>query len=63
MRRRLFNLRVGTHYSPDVEYLYWIGTKDRAVQVWVPDAEYRQNPSIGLAGCRQEVSDRVSAGR
>lgn len=48
------NLRVGIKYSPDVEYLYWIGM-DRTVQVWVPEAAYRENPSLGLAGCRELI--------
>jgi hypothetical protein len=45
------NLRVGVQYHPDVEYLYWIGG-DRQVQVWVPEAAYRENPSLGLKACR-----------
>jgi hypothetical protein len=48
------NLRVGTQYYPDVAYLYWIGS-DRQVRVWVPEAEYRNNPSLGLKACRELV--------
>lgn len=47
------NLRIGLHYYPDVEYLYLIGN-DFTVSVWVPEEAYRQDPSIGLKGCRQE---------
>lgn len=46
------NLRVGVHYSPDVDYLYWIGS-DRSVHIWVPEASYRADPSLGLQGCRE----------
>lgn len=46
------NLRVGLNYDPDVEYLYWVAL-DRRVSVWVPNPEYRQNPNLGLKGCRQ----------
>ena len=46
------NLRVGVNYAPDVEYLYWVGL-DRSVSVWVAEAAYRSNPSLGLKGCRQ----------
>ncbi|NJL20741.1 MAG: histidine kinase [Leptolyngbyaceae cyanobacterium SM1_3_5] len=59
------NLRVGTSYHADVEYLYWLGTvSNRTVQVWTPDRAYRENPSLGLAGCRQQaVGSAVSAAR
>jgi hypothetical protein len=50
------NLRVGLRYSPDVEYLYWIGA-DRTVQVWVPEEDYRKNPALGLDGCRQIIAN------
>lgn len=46
------NLRVGLNYDPQVEYLYWVSL-DRQVGVWVPDVEYKQNPNLGLKGCRQ----------
>jgi hypothetical protein len=49
------NLRVGIHYYPDVEYLYWI-LGDRQVQVWIPEAAYRRDPSLGLKGCRELVA-------
>lgn len=44
------NLRVGLNYYPDVDYLYWVGA-DRQIQVWVPNAAYRDNPSLGLQAC------------
>ncbi len=46
------NLKVGLSYDRDVEYLYAVGS-DQTVTVWMPDEEYRQNPSVGLKGCRQ----------
>ena len=52
------NLRVGVEYYPDVEYLYWI-SGERKVQVWVPEASYRQNPSMGLKACRELVLDAI----
>lgn len=48
------NLRVGVQYHADVDYLYWIGS-DRKIQVWVPEAAYRENPGLGLKGCRELV--------
>lgn len=50
------NLRVGLHYYPDVKYLYLI-QGNRQVQVWVPEASYHNNPSLGLQGCRELVPD------
>jgi hypothetical protein len=50
------NLRVGLQYHPDVEYLYHIRA-NRQVQVWVPTAAYRENPALGLEGCRELVLD------
>ncbi len=47
------NLRVGVTYDPNVEYLYSIGL-DSTVSVWIPQQEYRQQPNLGLKGCRQE---------
>lgn len=49
------NLRIGLEYDPDVEYLYLVSL-DRTITVWVPQAEYRANPSIGLRGCHQLVA-------
>lgn len=50
------NLRVGLHYYPDVKYLYLIQA-NRQVQVWVPEASYHTNPSLGLQSCRALVPD------
>lgn len=44
------NLRVGSKYDPKVEYLYGVAL-DKTVTVWTPKDEYRQNPTVGLAGC------------
>ncbi|MBW4657517.1 MAG: histidine kinase [Drouetiella hepatica Uher 2000/2452] len=52
------NLRVGVQYDPEVKYLYWIGS-DRQLQVWTPEALYRQNPSLGLKACRELVLDAI----
>ena len=52
------NLQVGIHYHPDVSYLYWVGA-DRQVQVWVPESGYRENPSLGLEGCRLLVPEKT----
>jgi hypothetical protein len=49
------HLRVGVGYQPDVEYLYSISA-DRRLQVWVPETDYRQNPALGLVGCRELVN-------
>jgi hypothetical protein len=46
------NIRVGVNYDPTVAYLYWIGL-NKDVQVWVPEAAYRDNPTLGLQACRQ----------
>jgi hypothetical protein len=51
------NLRVGVnYYRPDAAYLYQIGA-DQKVKIWVPTPSYLQNPSLGLAGCREWVTD------
>lgn len=52
------NLRVGINYHRDVDYLYSIAP-DYSVTVWEPEAQYRQNPSLGLQACRQ-VAGEVS---
>ena len=52
------NLRVGVKYALDVEYLYWIGS-DRQLQIWIPEALYRQNPGLGLKACRELVLDAI----
>jgi len=44
------NLKVGINYDPDAEYLYYIAS-DRTIRVWVADAAYRKDPSLGLEGC------------
>lgn len=44
------NIRVGVSYNPKADYLYWISA-NKEIQVWVPEAAYRQNPALGLQGC------------
>lgn len=58
------NLKVGVNYDARAEYLYLISS-DRQVGVWVPDAAYRNDPSLGLKGCRPWVSEESpsAAGR
>lgn len=48
------NLRVGVEFYPDVDYLYWI-RQERTVQVWTPEAAYREKPQLGLEACRELV--------
>jgi hypothetical protein len=55
------NLRVGVQYHPDVDYLYFVGL-NRQVQIWVPEAAYRQNPSLGLQSCRKLDLDAKALG-
>jgi hypothetical protein len=50
------NLRVGVHYNPSAQYLYWISS-DYQVQVWTPEADYQQNPDLGLQSCRLVTSN------
>ncbi len=50
------NLRVNVTYDPYVEYLYWVSSAHH-VSVWVPEASYRSNPSLGLKGCRELVKE------
>lgn len=50
------NLKVGLTYDPNVDYIYWIAS-DRQINVWVPDAEYRSNPSLGLKACHQVMAE------
>lgn len=45
------NIRVGINYNPNATYLYYIRL-NKDVQVWVPEAAYRNNAAIGLEGCR-----------
>jgi hypothetical protein len=52
------NLRVGVNYfRPEVEYLYSVGS-DRQLHVWIPEDNYRANPALGLAGCREVEINR-----
>lgn len=55
------HLRVGLNYHADVDYLYWVGS-DRTVQVWIPKSAYRDDPSVGLEGCRQLLDDATKPG-
>lgn len=45
------NLRVGVRFNSQAEYLYEI-SRDRSIQVWVPDERYRQTPELGIQGCQ-----------
>ncbi|NJP10999.1 MAG: histidine kinase [Leptolyngbyaceae cyanobacterium RU_5_1] len=48
------NLRIGVRFNPTAEYLYWVGL-NRMLQVWVAETRYRENPTLGLEGCRQWI--------
>lgn len=54
------NLRVGLKFHPNVEYLYVV-KGDRTLSVYVPTEVYRQDPSLGLAGCRELEPDAQEA--
>ncbi|MEB3831480.1 histidine kinase [Phormidium sp. CCY1219] len=45
------NLRVGMNYDPTADYIYIVGA-DKTVKVLSTEEDYRQNPSLGLQGCR-----------
>lgn len=45
------NLKVGLHFYPDVDYLYYVDN-DFQISVWQPQDAYRANPTIGIEGCR-----------
>lgn len=45
------NLRVGVKYNPNAEYLYFISPQ-QDISVWVAEDAYRQDPTLGLKGCR-----------
>lgn len=45
------NLRVGTKFNHDVEYLYQVAA-DRSLGIWSTTAAYRQNPELGLQSCQ-----------
>lgn len=50
------NLRVGLSFKPDVDYFYQV-LLDQTVRVWMPTTAYRQDPSLGLAGCQEWTGD------
>jgi hypothetical protein len=50
------NLKVGVDYNPEAKYFYQI-TANHELIIWVPGSEYRANPSLGLQGCHQLVSE------
>jgi hypothetical protein len=45
------NLKVGLNYDPTAEYIYSV-SDSKVVSVWQPQAEYQQDPSLGLKACR-----------
>lgn len=53
------NLRIGLNYHPDVDYLYVIMT-DYTINIWQPEAGYRENPTVGLEGCRLVKSQSLN---
>lgn len=50
------NLKVGLTYYANVDYLYQV-CADYTVKVWVPTAEYRANPTLGLPACRDITAE------
>jgi len=50
------NLRVSMKYDPGVEYLYQVAS-DRTLSIWSPEADYRNDASMGLKGCRRLQSE------
>lgn len=46
------NLRIGVNYDPKAAYLYLIAPQ-REVSVWVAEAAYRHQPTLGIEGCRR----------
>ncbi len=54
------NLRVGIHYNPDAAYLYAVSST-RQLAVWQPTEAYRQNPELGIEGCRRMAPDELGA--
>jgi hypothetical protein len=55
------NIRVGVHYNPAADYLYWVGL-DHTVKVWTADQVYRKQPELGLAGCSPWQGESSLAG-
>jgi hypothetical protein len=45
------NLRVGVRFNPNAQYLYVIAG-DRTLTTWVPQADYANNPNLGLEACQ-----------
>lgn len=52
------NLRVGVNYNPNAEYLYLISPQ-HDISVWVAEAAYRKQPTLGLKGCRHWEGKRI----
>lgn len=53
------NLKVSTDFDPRAEYLYRI-EGDRTIEIFTPEAAYRQNPSLGLEGCQSIKTHAIS---
>ncbi|MGG6298334.1 histidine kinase [Leptolyngbya sp. AN02str] len=54
------NLKVGVNYDPRAQYLYHVGS-DRTITTYEPTDDYRQNPTLGLQGCRRFEEQTVGA--
>ena len=46
------NLRVGLSYDPKIDYLYQV-TDTFDIKVLEPLQDYRNNPDLGLNGCKE----------
>jgi len=49
------NIQVGVTYRSDVQFLYLV-SNNRTVSLWVPTAEYRTHPNLGLAACIRQAT-------
>lgn len=48
------NLKASLKFYPEVDYIYHVDAACK-VSIWQPQDAYRQEPKLGLEGCRQLV--------
>lgn len=53
------NLKVGVTYDPSVSYIYRVAING-TISVWVPEPEYRENPTLGLKACHEWKPETVA---
>lgn len=56
------NLRVGVKFNSDAGYLYAISAAYQ-LSIWIPEPAYRQNPQLGLEGCRAWTPVEIQTGQ